>query len=75
MSRCPVEEPECVTVGGPSPESPCVFPFTVGGETHTECLTGRLETGCVTYTYWGFLTVTTCKVTRRWKWRDNQTVL
>ena len=62
-SVCPVEEGgECDTVGGPGQGQPCVFPFSVGGETHWECTTGSVETGCSTVVLWGVITVKTCKV-------------
>ena len=48
---------------GPDVGSPCAFPFTIGDETYSECVEGQLETGCVSVTYWGFLTIKTCKVT------------
>ena len=62
VSSCPLEAGSCDTVGGPDKEKPCVFPFTVGGETHTECTTGQAETACSTIVLWGILTVKTCKV-------------
>ena len=64
LASCPAEEkPSCLTVGGPDEGSPCAFPFTIGDQTYSECVEGQLETGCVSVTYWGFLTIKTCKVT------------
>ena len=57
-----MEERSCVTDGGPGRGNDCIFPFTVGGQTFSQCTKGKLETGCVTATYFGFLTVTTCQV-------------
>ena len=37
-ARCPVEAAgSCEAVGGPGLGQPCVFPFTVDGETHHQC--------------------------------------
>ena len=64
LASCPAEEkPACLTVGGPDEGAPCAFPFTIGEETYSECVEGLRETGCITTTYWGFLTIKTCKVT------------
>merc|ERR1719410_220183 len=42
-TSCPLEnETECRTVGGPAPDSPCVFPFTHLGVRHTQCTTEGL---------------------------------
>merc|ERR1712061_877353 len=47
-SSCQVESrqsqsvPRCVTVGGPSPGSACVFPFIHNGVVNTECTTEGL---------------------------------
>lgn len=48
-SSCPLEKKTegqdvsgCRTVGGPSPDAPCVFPFTHNGVRHTECTTAGL---------------------------------
>ena len=65
VSSCPLEAgpgSSCDTVGGPDTGRPCVFPFSLGGETHTECTIGRAETACSTVILWGIFTVKTCKV-------------
>jgi len=47
-SECEVEQtqpkdnPSCVTVGGPSPNKKCIFPFTHGGVVYNECTTAGL---------------------------------
>ena len=59
-TSCPVENKtdagditECRTVGGPSPDSPCVFPFTHQGVRHTECTTvGLGQPWCSIATYY-----------------------
>jgi len=59
-TSCPVEKkteaqdiPQCWTVGGPSPDSPCVFPFTHNGVRHTECTTEGLgQPWCSIATYY-----------------------
>ena len=43
---------ECRTVGGPSPHSACVFPFTHAGVVNTECTTEGLgQPWCSTQTW------------------------
>ena len=67
VSSCPMEAgpgPSCDTVGGPSTGRPCVFPFSLGGVTHTQCITGRVVTSCSEIVLWGIFTVKTCKVSQ-----------
>lgn len=66
VDSCPLEEGPgpCDTIGGPSEGRPCVFPFTVRGVSHTECITGQVETSCSEILLWGIFTVKTCKVRR-----------
>ena len=54
-TSCPVENvtEECRTVGGPSPDSPCVFPFLHQGVRHTECTRAGLgQPWCSVATYY-----------------------
>ena len=47
VGTCPIEDGEdtCMTVAGPSINQPCVFPFTVGGETYNDCAQDRDNSG------------------------------
>ena len=66
VDTCPVEGSEtCLTIGGPSVNTPCVFPFTIKGETYNECVTGKIETSCMTTILWGVFTIKTCKVNNK----------
>ena len=43
-ARCPVEAAgSCEAVGGPGLGQPCIFPFTVDGETHHQCKVPQLD--------------------------------
>jgi len=51
---CPVEDDKlvCTTVGGPSPNLPCIFPFKHNGVTYNSCTTATLgKSWCSTETY------------------------
>ena len=51
---CPVEDNKlvCTTVGGPSPNLPCIFPFKHNGVTYNSCTTATLgKSWCSTETH------------------------
>ena len=64
VATCPVEEEPgtCLTIGGPDVGKECKFPFTINGETFTDCITGKMETSCTETLVWGIFKVKTCKV-------------
>ena len=56
-----VEPGTCTTMGGPGANKTCVFPFTVGGVTYSECKTdGKVNISCTTDWKQGIET-TSCK--------------
>ena len=44
-SPTPPPTGNCMTVSGPSPGMQCIFPFTIGGITHTACTTQHSDPG------------------------------
>ena len=51
----------CTTVGGPSANKPCAFPFTVSGVTYSSCKTdGAVQTSCLVTWFWG-MKITSCR--------------